>query len=168
MSRPTKEEVDEALLWVSEHAAGVCPGDADQYHEDLAAEVIALREDNKRDSANLRHSYELCHEARRQLEPSIIREGALRAELEAARALAALHAADAKKTREELARLQSVPLFIEANESFRMAVQPRYSTEAVDAAIAIYDRYCLHDMSVDEHDIGKALEAVRASREPKL
>lgn len=35
--------------------------------------------------------------------------------------------------------------------------------EAAQAAVAMYDRYCLHDMSIDEYDLGKTLEGLRAA-----
>jgi hypothetical protein len=35
--------------------------------------------------------------------------------------------------------------------------------EAAMAAVQMYDRYCLHDMTIDEYDLGKALEGVRAA-----
>lgn len=77
--------------------------------------------------------------------------------------------------REELAAVTSVPLFIEANESHRLAVPARYSTEAVDALLLQLKDVFVYDPSDDggweqwyAETMTAYVDAVRASREPPL
>lgn len=98
---------------------------------------------------------------------------ALREDLEAARALAALHAADAKKTLEELAeaeRMVAAKVAVARDEC--VWSDPRYSTEAVDALLRLdadpRHRGTAEERLAVEEEFGAAIEAVRASREPKL
>lgn len=85
------------------------------------------------------------------------------------RDVACVLAAEVIALREELAALQSAPLFIEANESHRLASQPRYSIEAVDALLDFLSHVSPGGYYEHTDRAGNAMaEVVRASREPKL
>jgi hypothetical protein len=141
MTRPTREEVDEALRDIAGDESDLAAADwAIRGAAVLAAEVVALREELA--SAKLLNETQLLGSIK------------VREDLEAARALAALHAADARKTHEELAAAAARSW--DANrELCALESQPRYSTEAVDALLNDFDA------------LDAAIDAARASREPR-
>jgi hypothetical protein len=143
MTRPTKEEVDEALQLAGEAAT-------DSFDEfviikTLAAEVIALREesDELRDIiAELRE--ELATRMQQMSDVMEVKDLAM-IELQAMRD-------------------------IKAMGDFKLKMAVTYDAEAVDALLARCDEITNDDIDprIAVSDVLYARDAVRASREPKL
>lgn len=146
MTMPTKEQVDEALRV----AAGAI-------EKVLAAEVLALREELTANDVVVSRLLEA--------------NAKLREELAAQTELVTLHKLDAAKLRQELNSVKD-QLVAAQDKDYEALVrdfitmplvddEPRYSTEAVDALLEAMEH---GELWKDDPEV----EAVRASREPKL